>query len=142
MKKHIGKITITSFILLLTAILFIVGYMSSDAKAATIAAHKTIIHGSYTNPYVVFFDAEITSPTCGAVRDKSTGIASTAETYAGNALAVGAGITLDSESNRWVVSVPPLPAGKKKTIMCICDNATPVKTDIPFYQDFYDPSDN
>jgi hypothetical protein len=150
MKTIYGEITAKSFtVFLLTALipvmLLIVAVESwpptPKAWANQLIAHKHIIDGEYTNPYVVFYDSDPTSDTIGMVRDKTTGIAETTETYAANALTVGAGITLDDQSGRWVVSVPPLPSGKNKTAWIIADSASPAKTDIPAFQDFYDMTD-
>lgn len=127
MKTRFGKITVSIILLLATAAI-LVGYMATKAMAATNPARKLIFYGSYTNPYVVFIDGDPTSSTLGMVCDKTTGIAETSEAWATNAFTVGAGITVDDITGFCVSDTPTLP-GDKWFIICIGDNASPVKTD-------------
>jgi hypothetical protein len=131
MKKYRGKIITAVILVLVFAAIWIAAVLISPARAddTMYPASKLPFAVAFTNPYVVVIDFDPTSATCGMVFDKSTGIAADGETWEANALTVGAGIAQDDDSDIWVATLPTLPE-KRRMVVVIADNASPVETDL------------
>jgi len=138
MKKHFGKITVITILLLLATVATMVGYMATKANAAETYTNTYMFKNAgnfdYTYPEIVFVEWP-----SGNVADVVTGIASSSETWEDNDITP----TQHSESDFHTFTTPPL-ASNKEWVMCICNAASAdgsVETDT-MKCFFYSPSTN
>ena len=120
MKKYYGKITVAAIVLLLVfAAIWIAAVLVNPARAATYPARTFLFRGSYTNPYVILFDAAN-----GNVVNYSTGEPGASETWEANDIAA----SQHAQSDFWTAALPTLD-DTRRYILCIGDNASPTETD-------------